>query len=45
MFAGSGARDGDVNLAHQRVYSATVEQSIPVTGSSRLTLEVVPKLD
>jgi hypothetical protein len=45
MFSGSGARDGDVNLAHQRVYSATVEQSIPVTGSARLTLEVVPKLD
>jgi hypothetical protein len=45
MFSGTGARDGDVNLAHQRVYSATVEQSIPVTGSARLTLEVVPKLD
>ncbi len=45
MFSGAGARDGDVNLAHQRVYSATVEQSIPVTGSSRLTLEVVPRLD
>jgi len=45
MFSGSGTRDGDVNLSHQRVYSATVEQSIPVTGSSRLTLEVVPRLD
>jgi len=45
MFSGSGALDGDVNLSHQRVYSATVEQPIPVTGSARLTLEVVPKLD
>jgi len=45
MFSGAGMRDGDVNLAHQRVYSATVEQSIPVTGSARLTLEVVPRLD
>ncbi len=45
MFAGSGSRDGDVNLSHQRVYSATVEQPIPVTGSSRMTLEVVPRVD
>ena len=45
MFSGAGTRDGDVNLAHQRVYSATVEQPIPVTGSARLTLEVVPRLD
>jgi hypothetical protein len=45
MFSGQGSRDTEVNLSHQRVYSASVAQSIPVTGSARLTLEVIPKVD
>ena len=45
MFSGTGSRDGDVNLSHRRVYSASVSQSIPVTGSARLTLDVIPKVD
>jgi hypothetical protein len=45
MFSGQGSRDSEVNLSHQRVYSASVAQSIPVTGSARLTLDVIPKVD
>lgn len=45
MFSGQGSRDSEVNLAHQRVYSASVAQSIPVTGSARLTLDVIPRVD
>lgn len=45
MYAGQGAREGEVNLSHQRVYAASVEQAIPVTGSARLTLDVIPKVD
>jgi len=45
MFAGQGSRDSEVNLSHQRVYAASVAQPIPVTGSARLTLDVIPKVD
>jgi hypothetical protein len=45
MFSGSGSHEGEVNLSHERVYAASVEQSIPVTGSARLTLDVIPKVD
>jgi hypothetical protein len=45
MFSGQGSHEGEVNLSHQRVYAASVEQSIPVTGSARLTLDVVSKVD
>ena len=45
MFSGQGSRDSEVNLSHQRVYSSSVAQPIPVTGSARLTLDVIPKVD
>jgi len=45
MYAGQGAREGEVSLANQRVFATSVEQPIPVTGSARLTLDVIPKVD
>ena len=45
MFSGQGSRDSEVNLSHQRVYAASVAQPIPVTGSARLTLDVIPRVD
>jgi hypothetical protein len=39
------ARDGGPGLSQQRVYSASVEQPVPVTGSARLTLDVVPRIE
>jgi hypothetical protein len=45
LFAAQSARDGGPSLSQQRVYSASVEQATPITGSVRLTLDVVAKID
>jgi SpoIVB peptidase S55 len=45
LFAAQSARDGGPSLSQQRVYATSVEQGIPITGSVRLTLDVVAKID
>ena len=45
LFAAQSARDGGPSLSQQRVYSASIEQATPITGSVRLTLDVVAKID
>ncbi|MGH9441397.1 MAG: SpoIVB peptidase S55 domain-containing protein [Thermoanaerobaculia bacterium] len=45
LYSAQSARDGGPSLSQQRVYSSSVEQAIPVTGSVRLTLDVVAKID
>ncbi len=45
LFAAQSARDGGPSLSQQRVYATSVEQGIPITGSVKLTLDVVAKID
>jgi len=45
LFAAQSARDGGPSLSQQRVYFTSVAQKIPITGSMRLTLDVVAKID
>jgi len=39
-----GPGDGTPDLSHVRLQSVTLEQPIPITGSVRLNLEVLPKI-
>jgi len=45
MLASRGAAEGAPGLSQQRISAQTIEQPIPVTGSVRMTLEVVPRVD
>lgn len=45
LLASRGAADGAPGLSFDRVYSHSVEQAIPVSGSARLVVNVVPRID